>query len=73
MKDNSGARFRVIAAATSERSRGESRRTDHVGRWAVCRNDDMYKQAPAVRCRRNVIDEQTAEVVLAVAICECEI
>lgn len=30
MKDNSGARFRVIAAATSERSRGDSRRKARI-------------------------------------------
>src|SRR5689334_2549087 len=57
----------------TEPGRFAAQRTDHVGRWTVSRNDDMHQQSPTIRRRRNVIDEQIAEVILAVAICEREI
>jgi hypothetical protein len=74
-KHNSGARFRVIADATSERRRGASRPSAIIAisdRHAN-RDDHVHQEPPAIRGRKNVLDEQILGFIANAAIRKREV
>src|SRR6188472_69270 len=48
-------------------------RTERLGHCAVRWYENVHQQVPAVRCRRNVLDEQIVQAVVGVSIREREI
>ena len=54
---------RVMAMVTSERRRGGSRAecTERLRHGPVDRDDHVHQQVPAIRCRRDVLDEQIVQ------------
>jgi hypothetical protein len=48
-------------------------RTERLGHCAVRRYDNVHQQVPAVRRRRDVLDEQIVQAVVGVPICQREI
>jgi hypothetical protein len=55
-------------------SRGIStERTERLGHCAIRWYDNVHQQVPAVRCRRNVLDEHIVQAVVGVSISQREI
>lgn len=48
-------------------------RSERLGHCAVRWYENVHQQVPAVRCRRNVLDEQIVQAVVGVSIREREI